>query len=50
MVSLRKHKFLVIISASRSTDIPALNADWSFNRLEKDIVLGRILLMECRVM
>lgn len=36
----------VIISASRSTDIPAFYADWFFNRLKKGIALGLILSME----
>lgn len=30
----------VIVSASRSTDIPAFYAKWFFNRLAKGIVLG----------
>ena len=34
----------VIISASRSTDIPAFYAKWFFNRLLKVIALGTILL------
>ncbi len=32
----------LIISASRSTDIPAFYADWFFDRLQKDIQHGRI--------
>jgi len=35
----------LIVSASRSTDIPAFYADWFFDRLEKDILHGQILLM-----
>lgn len=34
----------LIISASRSTDIPAFYADWFFYRLKKDILHGRIPL------
>lgn len=32
----------LIVSASRSTDIPAFYADWFFNRLEKDTLHGLI--------
>lgn len=39
-----------IVSASRSTDIPAFYADWFFHRLKKVILHGLILLMECVVM
>lgn len=35
----------IIISASRSTDIPAFYADWFFKRLEMAFPLGQILLM-----
>lgn len=35
----------VIVSASRSTDIPAFYADWFFDRLEKDILHGLTHLM-----
>ena len=38
----------VIISASRSTDIPAFYAKWFFNRLAKGIVPGIILLTSKR--
>lgn len=34
----------VIISASRSTDIPAFYAKWFFNRLAKGCALSTILL------
>lgn len=33
----------IIISASRSTDIPAFYAKWFFNRLAKGIVFGTTL-------
>lgn len=36
----------VIISASRSTDIPAFYADWFLSVLKQASPLGQILLME----
>ena len=36
----------VIISASRSTDIPTFYSDWFISRWQKGISNGQILLME----
>lgn len=45
-----KATFPIVVSASRSTDIPAFYADWFFHRLKKVILLGLIHLMELKAM
>ena len=37
----------LIVSASRSTDIPAFYADWFFDRLQKGLYLMRIHGSSC---
>ena len=38
----------IIVSASRSTDIPAFYAEWFFADWKRDTLYGQIHSMECR--
>lgn len=49
---IAKATFPVVVSASRSTDIPAFYADWFFERLKKAIRHGQPIQWEkilCRL-